>query len=354
MRRTPVPKLLRALLCSFAFVLGLTSIRAQTGNYNFVNIAYPGAAGPTYANSINDSGAIVGYYADSGGFVHGYIYQNGQYAEFDVTGATATECYGINNLGDISGIYSDSSGDEHGFLYVHATGHFTVIDYPGAQSTKLYQLNDSDQVVGSAFIAGSGYQGFIYNNNGTFSLVDCPANTPTMPFGINDSGQVVGISGNALYGFLYTGGTCSYVPFYQIGYPEPAAINGDGLAAANLAPGGGVVLWNSITNESTGVGYYDGGIFVYGINDADQIVGVYTNGEGSSGFLGNPAGLSNYNLTVTISGSGAVTSTDGLINCPGTCSHSYPGGAEVTLNPTAGQGSVLSAGAVPAVVLVPA
>jgi len=42
-------------------------------------------------------------------------------------------------------------------------------------------------------------------------------------------------------------------------------------------------------------------------------------------------------LTVTTAGNGTVTSTDGFINCPGTCSHTYPAGTPVTLNATPAQ-----------------
>src|SRR5208337_140104 len=45
-----------------------------------------------------------------------------------------------------------------------------------------------------------------------------------------------------------------------------------------------------------------------------------------------------YTLTVTTSGNGTVTSTDGFINCPGTCSHSYLSNTQVTLNATAASG----------------
>ncbi len=45
-----------------------------------------------------------------------------------------------------------------------------------------------------------------------------------------------------------------------------------------------------------------------------------------------------YTLTVTISGQGTVTSTDGNINCPGSCSHTYISLTNVTLNATAAQG----------------
>jgi uncharacterized repeat protein (TIGR02543 family) len=46
-----------------------------------------------------------------------------------------------------------------------------------------------------------------------------------------------------------------------------------------------------------------------------------------------------YTLTVTSPGSaGRVTSGDGLINCPGGCSHAYSAGSEVTLTVTAASG----------------
>ena len=49
----------------------------------------------------------------------------------------------------------------------------------------------------------------------------------------------------------------------------------------------------------------------------------------SATFTQNPT---SYALTVTASGSGAVTSTDGYINCGSSCSHSYTSGTSVTLS----------------------
>jgi hypothetical protein len=54
-----------------------------------------------------------------------------------------------------------------------------------------------------------------------------------------------------------------------------------------------------------------------------------------------------YSLNVSVQGEGSVSSTDGLINCPGTCSHNYPAGTPVTLNanPTPGNTFVTWSGA---------
>jgi uncharacterized repeat protein (TIGR02543 family) len=49
-----------------------------------------------------------------------------------------------------------------------------------------------------------------------------------------------------------------------------------------------------------------------------------------------------FTLSVSVSGNGTVTSTDGDIICPGTCSHTYPGNTQVTLNASPGLGSAFS------------
>jgi uncharacterized repeat protein (TIGR03803 family) len=49
-----------------------------------------------------------------------------------------------------------------------------------------------------------------------------------------------------------------------------------------------------------------------------------------------------YTLTVNTAGSGSVTSTDGFINCPGTCSYSYLANTQVTLNASPASGWTFS------------
>ena len=49
-----------------------------------------------------------------------------------------------------------------------------------------------------------------------------------------------------------------------------------------------------------------------------------------------------FTLTVSTNGHGMVTSTDGFINCPGTCTHTYDPGAQVTLNAAAASGWAFS------------
>ena len=58
-------------------------------------------------------------------------------------------------------------------------------------------------------------------------------------------------------------------------------------------------------------------------------------------------------LTVSTSGNGSVTSADGFINCPGTCSHAYVGNTQVTLNTYPAQGWSLTPGAAHAAAMAP-
>jgi lysophospholipase L1-like esterase len=53
--------------------------------------------------------------------------------------------------------------------------------------------------------------------------------------------------------------------------------------------------------------------------------------EAAQHLLSSGDGPTTFNLSLSIQGSGRVSSSDGAINCPGTCSAAYPANSEVTL-----------------------
>lgn len=63
---------------------------------------------------------------------------------FNAPGATATAAYGISG-NNVVGWYIDSSGKTHGFLYNGTT--WTTLDKSGATSTAAYSI-DSNKIVG--------------------------------------------------------------------------------------------------------------------------------------------------------------------------------------------------------------
>src|SRR5262249_50699642 len=107
----------------------------QKGSGEFTAFVYPvGAVRNTYAQGINDAGAIVGFFQNEDFTIHTFIKQNGQFTQLDFPGGSNTMGHGINNNGDIVGIYRDSSLKQHGFVY--SGGTWTTLDIPGAGVTE--------------------------------------------------------------------------------------------------------------------------------------------------------------------------------------------------------------------------
>jgi hypothetical protein len=80
-------------------------------------IDFPGAAGGTFLQGINDHSTIVGWYFPSSSSVtHGLILDQQGFHSFDFPGSTSTQLSGINVEGDVVGNYTDSNSVVHGFL----------------------------------------------------------------------------------------------------------------------------------------------------------------------------------------------------------------------------------------------
>lgn len=94
----------------------------------------------TFPGSLNDLGAITGYYLDANGVYHGFLRSpDGNFtAPLDAPGADLTpgNFNGtfpsmINLFGEITGSASDVNGANHGFVR-SPNGTFKTVDAPGA------------------------------------------------------------------------------------------------------------------------------------------------------------------------------------------------------------------------------
>ena len=65
--------------------------------------------------------------------------------------ATSTAPFGINDTGEIAGFYSDSAGKSHGFIY--AGGAFSTVDVAGARATLLTRIKNGGAVTGVCYDA---------------------------------------------------------------------------------------------------------------------------------------------------------------------------------------------------------
>ena len=154
------------------------------------------------------------------------------YTQIKVPGAVETEAHGINAFGQIVGSWQDASGNTHGFLY--NAGTFTTIDYPGSEQTTLYAINNAGDIVGDH---------------------------------------------DASMGFLLKGGVFTTLT------------NANGWDINNLdliATGSGFLEPNGIMDPIQ----FPGSLFTlsWGINDALEIAGTYSDGTRTHGFFYNPAG----------------------------------------------------------------
>jgi probable HAF family extracellular repeat protein len=152
---------------------------------------------------------------------HGYILHAGTYRTLDFPGANYTEAWKINDSGQVVGRYVGADGNYH--VYLFTNGSFVSFDYPGALQTApedyshvggLNNLGDitTDYANGAPFkqllsAKDAGHiHGFILSG-GVFASFDFPAAAATLPFGINDNRQVVGVYADvneAFHGFLRT------------------------------------------------------------------------------------------------------------------------------------------------------
>ena len=187
------------------FLAHVSGTKTVTETYKAVT--YPHEPLPQYAEGVNDSGQIVGEYADSSGVYHGYELSDGKFTTIDVpfAGATGTYPEAINNSGEIVGEWGNN-GVATGFTLIDGT--YTSIEYPGATYTFIFDVNNQGDMVGSYISPDlNGIQGFLLSG-GTYTSFEFPGAVDTEGAGINDAGVIVGDywNGGPSSGFVLSGG----------------------------------------------------------------------------------------------------------------------------------------------------
>jgi probable HAF family extracellular repeat protein len=282
----------RAAVAAFA-AMGMlaATVPADATTYKYTRINVPGSIA-THATGINNSGEIVGVFADTLGTTHGYLYTSEKFTQIDEPDAhDNTMASGINNKGKVVGwYYFGSDSGTHGFLVTG--GRFTQVDVPGARNTFALGINDAEQVVGG-FFDGTNTHGFLKIGE-RFTQIDVPGTQRTVAIGINNIGQVVGEFSNS-HGFLYNAGK-----FTSINVPDAKF-----TIANDLNEAGQIVGYFEKKGSSRVVhGFLEsGGSFTQldvpnvittqaeDINDSGQIVGTFVErGGGIGGFLAIPDG----------------------------------------------------------------
>jgi len=163
------------------------------------------------AFGINDSGLIVGQYADIvTGTTPGFLFAGGAFAVLNpVVNADVTNAQGINNNGVVTGFYSTDGVHQHGFFYSFGTHQFTLPADPNIPNLVLTQflgINDNGLAVGYYQLPDGSQHGFLYDSTTqAYIFLDDPnaalsGVSITQITGVNDAGDITGFYVDATTG----------------------------------------------------------------------------------------------------------------------------------------------------------
>ncbi len=271
---------------------------------------YPGAA-LTYPSGANLT-QIAGRYVPVGGAVPsaGYIQTGKSFITAQPAGSTSSYLFSINANGLAVGGFCQNSVNcggnvfaAHGYTYDYATGATTSIDYPGAGTTAAYGINDSGVIVGGFCTSTvtcpndlfNGASHAFMNANGVFTQLDFPGADETTAFGINNAGAIVGVyeihgQTTTVHGFLYKNGAYMDLNFPGANWSEAAGINDAGIVVGwyqdpNLGGFGFMYYngqWAQINARSSGA------TAITGINNHNDLVGNWSGFNGLHPIKGIP------------------------------------------------------------------
>jgi hypothetical protein len=311
--------------CGIAGALLLTSLTAHAADFTFQTINDPADNAlqtPTFNQllGVNNAGVVAGYFGDGAVVANnGFTWkQGGGFTPENVPGAAQTQVVAINNTltGGVfgtAGFSVDNAGSNHGFT--NSGGTFTTVDNPLTTATpgfnQILGLNDTNQAVGFYQDAAGTFHGYLYNSstktftavNPSFSGVSVGSVTAT---GINDLGVISGFyvdaAGNT-HGFIDNGGV-----FTSLDDPNGNGTNtsffglnntGQVVGSFTNANGSNGLVYNTVTNtwqtvddpnQSFAAAFGTiTGTTLNGINDAGDLVGFYADAQGNvDGLLAAP------------------------------------------------------------------
>jgi probable HAF family extracellular repeat protein len=239
---------------------------------------------------INDSTQMVGGAYVTNGSSHAFRWTAGAMKDLGTLGGTWRTGYAINNLGHVAGRCDNSSGRAHAFLYITGMQDLGTL---GGGYSYAYGINDSDQVVGWAELTLGGFQ-LAFRYSGTMVSLGTLGGNMSHAYGINNLGQVVGWANytssdnNVFHPFLYSGGMQDLGTLggtngqasginnltQVVGWSETAT----GARHAFVYSGGGMLDLNNLIPTNSGWTLVE----ATAINDKGQIVGYGANPSGKT------------------------------------------------------------------------
>jgi hypothetical protein len=254
---------------TWPFLFGLlvmTSLVAR-GQFFSQTLDVPNAAA-TYAQGIS-GGNIVGYYLDTNGTFHGFLYNGSNYTTLDdpkaATGPglnVGTFAQGIDGT-NVVGFYVGSDNMDHGFLF-NGSSYTTLDDPRGAGGTTVFGISGPN-IVGSYSDNAEfpDVQGFVYNG-GTYTNLGALS--------------AEGISGGNIVGY-YSPDTAGYSHGFV--YNGSSYLTLDGPSGLGNTYALGISGTNIVGNDGYNSFLYDGKTYttLYQLDayDATYAQGIFGN-----------------------------------------------------------------------------
>lgn len=263
------------------------AVTPDSAHYKFITIPTPNS-NYAVASGVNNGGVVTGYYVDSSGNYHGFVWQGGAFQTVDYPGAVNTILGGLNDRGAAIGYWGDGTTN-HTVIYSISSGNWTPLpDIPNYSQNDGYCINDSGNAIGNAF-AGSTSAAWMWDSGtSSYSFFSVPeaAQYSTFPSCINDKNQVAGYyadTSGVYHGFLKEYGTFATINMPGALDTFPDGINNLGVLQGQIIDASGAAegFLGTPGGQFATVNYPgSGATAIVGINDRGDLCGAY----GTAGF----------------------------------------------------------------------
>src|SRR2546421_7035119 len=271
-----------AVLVGFLTLAASASFSPAAITYSITDLGTFGGVS-SFANSINNSGQVVGWYDTASQKRRAFLYDQGQFTDLGTLGGTYSVAISINNQGQIVG-NSTTASATHAFIYENGLMRDLV---PQGPESLVGAINDEGEIVGQNIVT---LRAVILSNG---SAIELPTPGPQMSFamGISNRGQIVGnydfkagLDATATRAFLYNSGKITDLGTLYGNNPPDVAFTG----AVAINEQGQIVGSGRLSIGDTHAFLYSDGVMrdlgtldarysdAYSINNSGEIVGILT------------------------------------------------------------------------------
>ena len=240
------------------------------------------------ACSLNDNGQIVGRATNSAGGRHAFLYEDGAMYDLGTLGGNESYASAINNNGQIACSSQISTSRWRAAIYENGQMKKLKTLSGSSWNATSADINAYGQIIGySDVVGGSPWHAVLWEDDTILDFGTLPGTSKSMGRAINDNGQLVGTSyvkGSKYLGFIYEDGVVSGIG--SLGFSP------DWTIAHAINNNGQIVGYSKTTDGHKHAFVYEDGIITdlgtlggntseaLGINDASMIVGWAETAEG--------------------------------------------------------------------------